>query len=149
MGHTAKMAFLPLVCLLYYMPKWCVFKKVVRISCAIAPVHTLQVPLLAEKQTSSEWAWLYEGSAKDIRWRRCGRRHGRDSLNALDMGDAVRSSMLPLVSSALAKNELSHYAPTAQLISVVRQYIKTTQQCVARLQSIQRVARVACVTWYL
>jgi len=37
-----------------------VFKKVVQISCAIALVYTLQVPLLAENQTSSEWEWLYE-----------------------------------------------------------------------------------------
>jgi len=33
-----------------------VFKKVVWILCATAPVYTLRVPLLAEKQTSSEWA---------------------------------------------------------------------------------------------
>jgi len=38
------------------------FKKVVHILCGIAPVHTLRlrVPLLAKKQTSSEWVWLYE-----------------------------------------------------------------------------------------
>jgi len=33
---------------------------VVQISCAIAPVQSLRVPLIAEKQTSHEWAWLYK-----------------------------------------------------------------------------------------
>jgi len=32
----------------------------VHISCATAPVHTLRVPLLAEKRSSSKWAWLCE-----------------------------------------------------------------------------------------
>jgi len=41
----------------------------------------------------------------------------------------VRSSVLSLISSAPAKNDLSHYASTAQLLSVVRQYIETSQQC--------------------
>ena len=39
-------------------------------------------------------------SVKDIRWRR---RRGRDSLNALEAGDAVQSSVLSLISSARAK----------------------------------------------
>jgi len=35
---------------------------------------------------------------------------------ALEVGDAVRSSVLSLISSAPAKNELFHYASTAQLL---------------------------------
>jgi len=56
------------------------------------------------------------GSAKDIRWRGRCRRRGRDSLNALEADDALRSSVLSLISAASAKNELFHYASTAQLL---------------------------------
>ena len=63
------------------------------------------------------------GSAKDIRWH--GRRR-RDSLNALEAGDAVRSSVLSLISSAPAKNELSHYASTAQLYECGRDVVSVS-----------------------
>jgi len=68
--------------------------------------------------------WRRWGSAKDIRW--CG----RDSLNALEAGDAVRSSMLSLISSVWAKNELypiTHLQHNS--LSVVRQYTEISQPC--------------------
>ena len=62
-------------------------------------------------------SWFLRGSIKDIRWRRQCRRRGWDLLNALEAGGAVWPSVLSLISSAPAKkNELSHYASTAQLL---------------------------------
>ena len=62
--------------------------------------------------------WCFQmGSAKDIR------RHGRcgqDSMNALEVSDAVRSSLLSLMSSTPAKIELSHYSSTEQLLKCVK-----------------------------
>jgi len=78
----------------------------------------------------SPWSWsrisygIKLGSAKDIR--RC-RLRGRDSLNALEAGDAMRSSglwYLPL------RQKMNYPIMHLQLISssVVTKYIETSQQ---------------------
>jgi len=49
-------------------------------------------------------------------------------LSTLEAGDAMRSSVQSLISSAPAKNELFHYTSTVPLLKCVRQYIETSQQ---------------------
>jgi len=66
------------------------------------------------------------GSIKDIGWR--GRRR-RDSLNALEAGDAVRSSVLSLISSLQQKMNYPIMQLQHNSLSMVRQYTETSQQC--------------------
>jgi len=85
-----------------------------------------RVILEADRTTAQTIGPHGKGSAKDIRWRR---RRGRESLNALEAGIALRSSVLPLISSAPAKMNYPIMHLQHNSISLVRQYIETSQQC--------------------